>query len=340
LLVLSFVLGAYSGEVYAAVRSHPARTVVISGVSSAAPRVVPRPTPGQELRGGATAANGQPFVSSLPPLIHGWCNAVPSESTSACAWARGPGEWDQKPSLNGDVRQPPLRVGGDAGGDFWQTRWLNRSVVTSEGLTLSCRTVWHIPNVLEMLGRPIHPQRPSLGLCDIEITELTDAWRAAPRDPVSGYKVGAPTLLKSVQESRYTTHFVNRRPVLSTAAREISVLRVHKAVVTLHGYVFNDNIIVRGRFSSIHSNVTQMMGLLAVTSESVVRAKRVVVLQSAWSSFPQHFGLDVLPVIVATTDLVKGDRDIAIVHDSGPVLQTYLPVRLRSFPSPSLSPAA
>ncbi len=270
----------------------------------------------------------------------GLCTNITLETTSDCDWVRVD-EWDEElpprvscgvqdddsafpQPLTSTWRRRVIRRFGIP--RLWQTRWHNTSLVTSDGLVLPCRNVWNVDTqdvFSSGLCEPASTENRPDGLCDIDVAPLMQAWRRAGRDAVTGYKVGAPSLLKHVHTPHHTTLQVNRAPAYDTKATEMAILRVYDAAVSMHGYVFNDNMVVRSRLGEKYSDVD--MTLPRPTAG--MQVERLLVLQSAWADDMLHFGFDLVPKIVLATDLASRMKDLTISHIGGTFATELLPVR-------------
>jgi hypothetical protein len=253
-----------------------------------------------------------------------------------------------------------------------QTTWLNDSaLLTSDGIVLPCRHVWYYARTSLLFDAPpivpqlcctdavcsshssdasaVHwltvapsgPSLPSSGrVCEPHVTPLMDAWFASRRDDATGYRVQPPSLVKMAVRNAHSTHMMNGRPWLQSAARDSSILRVFNAVVNVEGWVLTDNMLLRSLAVIKLRNATNYLRNVGAM-RTVLHARRVLVLHYEWSNFVQHFTGESLPRLVVAADLVARHADIVIAHNGGAEVITWLlPVSpaLRVIEGDGLSP--
>jgi hypothetical protein len=235
-----------------------------------------------------------------------------------------------------------------------QTTWLNDSaLLTSDGIVLPCRHVWsRVDTSMLFDAPPIVPQlcctdavcsshssdvsavhwltvvstrapQTTRRVCEPHVTPLMDAWFASRRDDATGYRVQPPSLVKMAVRNAHSTHMMNGRPWLQSAARDSSILRVFNAAVTIDGWVLTDNMLLRSMTILNKPNVTIYQ---SDTMRTVLHARRVLVLHYEWSNFVQHFTGESLPRLVVAADLVARHADIVIAHNGGQGMSWLLPV--------------
>jgi hypothetical protein len=160
-------------------------------------------------------------------------------SSSPCDWDDGADAWDSAANRTADIAarcvvvlDPREAVLATVGA--MQASWSDAStpVVTDDGVSVSCKTVWQLPintsydietevalctalgggHAMESLAldatgvQPVNDRQP---VCDVDVTALVHATLSSPRNTATGRRTRVPSLVKFLSPRPHRDLLVN-----------------------------------------------------------------------------------------------------------------------------------